>query len=568
MRVSATRNHSLFELAELKKSNNVEAFCRPLMCSKHPDTALNKYCTKTTCRKPVCVNCVIDSCREANDHKIENIDSVANAKRQLMKDQISNTEDISKQIQSIINEIKDEQNEILSMEKSVEDEIDKTFDSLEHILWNRRVDLKKTLKSNVLSKQSHLKAQEDNLRKMKLDIEESNKFANQAVSCPSSPAVLQVYPTIQTKLNTLGTQYFDKKPHEMATFGFNTKGLNSEFQTKLVGITNIWSVSAFPPNCKADVGNILEQNKSANVYVKLRDFQKLAPFKESGLNETNMDIVVKDPTGNETKCWRAMKKGSTDELEVTVKPTMRGRHALLIRILDRLILRMDFESTPVLGQSFANVDQNREIPVFHVPIQKPDLLFDIRRAHRDVSVSLDGKIFNNSATYRQWYPLYSVLGKYKGTLCTTGLKYPGRYYYAIKVDIKVKKPLDKSNLVFELGIARMSAIGNNLVVEGSKFAWSMIGAHHVDCDAICLHIAHNNHLLYHEVLTKNETGSTMERVFGFLLDTEFGQWKVFDHKIEKEICVVESVDCSEFLYPVVAGYNPNSVEVTATFMDV
>lgn len=192
MRVSATRNHSLFELAELKKSNNVEAFCRPLMCSKHPDTALNKYCTKTTCRKPVCVNCVIDNCREANDHKIENIDSVANAKRQLMKDQISNTEDISKQIQSIINEIKDEQNEILSMEKSVEDEIDKTFDSLEHILWNRRVDLKKTLKSNVLSKQSHLKAQEDNLRKMKLDIEESNKFANQAVSCPSSPAVLQV----------------------------------------------------------------------------------------------------------------------------------------------------------------------------------------------------------------------------------------------------------------------------------------------------------------------------------------------------------------------------------------
>lgn len=106
-----------------------------------------------------------------------------------------------------------------------------------------------------------------------------------------------MYPTIQNKLNTLGTQYFDKKPHEMATFGFNTKGLNLEFQTKLVGMTNIWSVSAFPPNCKADVRNILEQNKSANVYVKLRDFQKLAPFKESGLNETNMDIVVKDPTG-------------------------------------------------------------------------------------------------------------------------------------------------------------------------------------------------------------------------------------------------------------------------------
>lgn len=62
------------------------------------------------------------------------------------------------------------------MEKSVENDIDKTFDYLERILWKRRVDLKKTLKSNVLSKQSHLKAQEDTLKKMKLDIEGSNKL--------------------------------------------------------------------------------------------------------------------------------------------------------------------------------------------------------------------------------------------------------------------------------------------------------------------------------------------------------------------------------------------------------
>lgn len=192
MRVSATKNHSLFELAELKKSNNEEAFCRPLMCSKHPESALNNYCTKSTCQKPVCVNCAIDSCREANDHKIENIDCVANAKRQLIKDQISSTEDMRKQIQSVINDIKDEQNKILNIEKSVEDEIDKTFDDLERLLWNRRVELKKTLKRNVLSKQNHLKAQEGNLRRMNVDIEESNKFANQAMSFPSSPALLQV----------------------------------------------------------------------------------------------------------------------------------------------------------------------------------------------------------------------------------------------------------------------------------------------------------------------------------------------------------------------------------------
>lgn len=65
------------------------------------------------------------------------------------------------------------------MEKLVEDEIDKIFDNIEYILWNRCVDLKKILKSNVLSKQSYLKVQEDNFRRMKLDIEEFNKFVNQ-----------------------------------------------------------------------------------------------------------------------------------------------------------------------------------------------------------------------------------------------------------------------------------------------------------------------------------------------------------------------------------------------------
>lgn len=106
-----------------------------------------------------------------------------------------------------------------------------------------------------------------------------------------------MYTTIQNELNTLVTQYFDKKPHEMATFGFNAKRLNSEFQTKLVEMANVWSVSIFPPNCSVEHGDSLEKNKSATFHVKLRDFQNLAPFKERGLNETNMDVVVKDPIG-------------------------------------------------------------------------------------------------------------------------------------------------------------------------------------------------------------------------------------------------------------------------------
>lgn len=106
-----------------------------------------------------------------------------------------------------------------------------------------------------------------------------------------------MYPTIQNKLNTLVTQYFDKKPHEIATFGFNATRLNSEFQTKLIEMANVWSVSIFPPNCSVEQWDSVEENKSATFHVKLRDFQNLAPFEEIRLNETNMDVVVKDPIG-------------------------------------------------------------------------------------------------------------------------------------------------------------------------------------------------------------------------------------------------------------------------------
>lgn len=198
------------------------------------------------------------------------------------------------------------------------------------------------------------------------------------------------------------------------------------------------------------------------------------------------------------------------------------------------------------------------------------MTFDRDIAHKDVSISTDGKVFKNISAGEQREPvsIISRLNNYKDALCAKGIKYPGRYYYAIKMKFMVKKPLDQRDLVYELGIARKSVNGNDLVVEREKCAWSMIGRHHVQCDAICLCIIQENNWLYHEVLTKNEAGSSMEKIFGFLLDTEFCNLKIFDHKLEKRICIVESVNCSEFVFPMVVTSNPYNVEVTATFVNV
>ncbi|XP_061185957.1 tripartite motif-containing protein 2-like [Saccostrea echinata] len=578
-RVSATKGHTLILLEKLKQSQDLDAFCRQLMCSDH-NKDLQLYCTKDTCQKPVCMMCAIVTCKESNGHVIESAETVAKERRKDIKTQKTSMEKVGKEVEQVIGDVKSEQRKVDDLRKKVEGEIDETFDKLIQIIERGRADQKKALEDSVMTKQDNLKTQEKELKRMKGEIEESSNFTDQALAYTNAAALLQIDHTIDNRLNALTKQFFDKEPHEMATFGFHAKGLISEIQSKVVEMAKVWSVSAFPPNCKIGLEEELEENKSTTFVVNLRDFQKKTPFKDCDLDVCDVKAVVKDPKGTETEILMKMKHGSKDEMEVTIKPAISGRHVLEIKVLDRVVVRKEFECKPAVVRSASKKEPpprkettpKKDPPINPKPpgIQKPDLTFDKNKAHRDVSISPDGKIFKNlsSGEQTELVPNNSRLQKYKGAICSSGLQYPGRFKYAIKIGIHVKKPLDKSNLVFELGIARKSVIGKSLVVEGEKYAWSMIGAHHVDCDAICLHIAHNNHLLYHEVLTSNAAGSSMERTFGFLLDTEFGQWKVFDKKLEKEICVVEAVDCSELLYPVVAGYNPSSVEVTATIVHV
>lgn len=190
-----------------------------------------------------------------------------------------------------------------------------------------------------------------------------------------------------------------------------------------------------------------------------------------------------------------------------------------------------------------------------------DFLFDRARAHKDVTISPDGKTFlNSTADVESSGP--HALQKYKGVMSSVGLQAPGKHYYELNVRYKIRRPLEKHNMVFEIGLARENVIDNRHHVEGQNFAWSLIGAHHQDCDRICLHIANNNQCLFHDTLSLNEDGATMSRSFGFMVDTEKKEWKIFNSTIGEQICIIDAVDGSEPLFPVFAGYNPFQVEVT------
>lgn len=191
-RVSATRGHDLLLLEKLRQSQDLDAFCRQLMCSEHPDKDLQLYCTKDACQKPICMMCAIVTCKETNGHMIESAETVAKAKRQNIKAQKTRMENVGKEIQQVTSDVRNEQKRVDELRTKVEGDIDATFNHLVQIIERGRSDLKKTLEEGIATKQDHLKSQERDLKKMKSEIEESGNFTDQALAYTNAPAFLQV----------------------------------------------------------------------------------------------------------------------------------------------------------------------------------------------------------------------------------------------------------------------------------------------------------------------------------------------------------------------------------------
>lgn len=185
-RVSATKSHTLIEITKLRQTLDLNDFCQQVNCNDHPENQLVMYCTNDTCQKPVCVSCA--ACINAN----ESLDSVATAKRELIKKEKLPLKDVSTQLQQVINDVKSEQKKVTHLKETNEKIITKTFDELEQIISTRRDDLKKTINDNASLKLNNLEAQGKQLTDRKLRIEESSKFTNQVLAHTNSQTFLQV----------------------------------------------------------------------------------------------------------------------------------------------------------------------------------------------------------------------------------------------------------------------------------------------------------------------------------------------------------------------------------------
>ncbi|VDI45422.1 Hypothetical predicted protein [Mytilus galloprovincialis] len=195
-------------------------------------------------------------------------------------------------------------------------------------------------------------------------------------------------------------------------------------------------------------------------------------------------------------------------------------------------------------------------------IRQMRFFLDKETAHKDVSVLEKGTAFANNA---QDVPLKSFNSnrhtRFKGARGTHVFTQPGIYFYEVILDLKIATPLQENNIAFEIGIARKSSIDEKKYIEGQPYSYSIVGAHHPACEAVCVHVVADKKSLLHKTLVKNKVDEECRIVLGFLLNTDIGTWEIYNIEDGENLCIVHNVNCEQPLFPVVSGYNPLQIQI-------
>ncbi|KAK3105951.1 hypothetical protein FSP39_009404 [Pinctada imbricata] len=536
MRVSATKNHTLIRLDSLKQSTSMSAFCQPQMCPDHTDKVLELYCSKESCMKPVCMMCAIVTCSTNTGHKINTCGEVASRQKEHISSLLEDVREVGSDVRAVTDSVSAEIVNVRNQHEGTLAEIDDTFNALQEIIERGRQKMKENVKSVTDKKIGVLEQQKECLREHTKRIKDSMDFSEQALTHTNAPAFLQIEKTVADRLDYLKNKTYDREPYKHATFGFHREGLTNDVQKCIERSAKIWTASVYLPRTKFTIPKEPMQNEAVSIEIDISDNRGNAPVNVNDLEA--FTTVAEDPSGSKTDCRLTAK--SDRQLQASFTPKDAGKFKIELKILDKVVGSYVLDVKPSgfnkgtlrgsteqkgLGSQRGAQSTRRPVPppptgkeqLTHDP-ERPDITFDIAHAHKDVSVSPDGKMFQNWSTdgAQEMVPNNSRLQRYKGAVGNFGFQHPGTFFYEMHVDFKVKKPLDKSNLVFEIGIARKSSIGTKLVVSGEKFAWSMIAAHHTECDAICLHIANGSHILHHQKLAENKAGCALQKNFCLL----------------------------------------------------
>lgn len=202
----------------------------------------------------------------------------------------------------------------------------------------------------------------------------------------------------------------------------------------------------------------------------------------------------------------------------------------------------------------------------YVYLLGPKFKYDVDTVHQYREVVENGTVLRNftSAQRRANQPGGRRLKKYRGVVGTRIFHSPGKYYFELRMVYNIVRPLDNINFVFEIGISRRSGIDHNYYVYDQPFSWSFCGQYCDDHKQVCVWCRHHGYNLAHAPLSSNDTGTTLDRVFGFLLNTDRGKFGVIDVSRDRPLFTFQDVDFSAGLWPVFGCHWPSKVKLEMT----
>lgn len=294
-RILRTSRHGIVDISELKETENLKAFHKPLACSLHGEPLLC-YCLKVSCQKPVCFMCALTSCKESEGHTIISLEeTVAQLKLDLAQ-QMKSLGTKKHEIQKVGTLVEREVEKLEERKEMLESDIDSTIDGMIIMLESKRAELKTTLRKKIDTKRQHLNEQKKSLDGKGASISQGLRLAETALCSTNNAAFSQLENPIRKRFDRLEHDPFDRKPHERAAqIKFDTLNAKQALQKILNESVEVWSTSVFPPFTTIEIYGEPRENTLAKISICLHDYQKRPVDQDVS---AGLKIFVVDPSGN------------------------------------------------------------------------------------------------------------------------------------------------------------------------------------------------------------------------------------------------------------------------------
>lgn len=336
-RNSRTGHHDVWDISRLKETENLKAFHKPLTCSLHGE-ALKCYCSKESCKKPVCPMCTFTSCKESEGHTIISLEETVAQLKIDLAEQMTSLNSKQQEIQKVGTLIKREVENLDKREGLLSSDIDSTIDGMIQMLESKRVELKTKLREKIDTKKQHLNEQRKRLDWKLASIALGLRLAETALCSTNDAAFSQLENPIRKRFERLEHEPFDRKPHERASqIQFDTFNAKQALQKILNESTEIWSTSVFPPFTTIEICGDLSENALIKISICLHDYMKRPVDQDVS---TDLKIFVVDPS--EKKLALQPTDVNSGALVVSYVPFSSGKHEISVELLGEDVGRKAF----------------------------------------------------------------------------------------------------------------------------------------------------------------------------------------------------------------------------------